>query len=162
MAQRLHEVYKSYRIGDPDGIYPIYDPTGARLYPGRWNTAESPVIYTSVNYSTALIEKLVHSRVLPANQHYIEITMPNGTSYETFQGAAHPGWDGQSDALCKAFGEQWYIEGRSALLFVPSFPARIDLNVLINPTHPDAAGIRHGLAFPIWWDGRLYSEGDRA
>lgn len=76
----------AYRIGDPDGAHPIYDSEGARLYPGRWNTPLSPVIYTSEHYSTAMLEKLVHaSSVLPPNQHYIRITIPNGTRYEIFR-----------------------------------------------------------------------------
>ena len=91
-VQKSDRVLKCYRIGDPDGAFPIYDAEGARLYPGRWNTHTSPVIYTSEHYSTAVLEKLVHANlVMPANQHFIEITIPNGVSYEIFQTAAHPG-----------------------------------------------------------------------
>ena len=96
-VQKTDRVLKCYRIGDPDGAFPIYDAEGARLYPGRWNTHTSPVIYTSEHYSTALLEKLVHANlVMPANQHFIEITIPNGVSYEIFQTAAHPGWDSRN------------------------------------------------------------------
>src|SRR3546814_16660819 len=71
-AQITDRVLTCYRIGDPDGAHPIYDSEGARLYPGRWNTAASPIIYTSEHYSTAMLEKLVHANtVMPANQHYI-------------------------------------------------------------------------------------------
>ena len=38
-----------YRIGDPDGVYPIFDATASRLYPGRWNTPASPMIYAGEN-----------------------------------------------------------------------------------------------------------------
>ena len=41
---RTDRVLTAYRIGDPDGVYPIYDSEGARLYPGRWNTPASPII----------------------------------------------------------------------------------------------------------------------
>jgi RES domain-containing protein len=150
-------VLTAFRIGDPDGVYPIYDSEGARLYPGRWNMPASPVIYTSEHYSTAMLEKLVHAnRLLPPNQHYIRITIPNGTSYEVFQTAAHPGWDGKDETLCKAFGSEWYAEQRTALLMVPSIPARIERNIIINPSHPDAARITHELPEPVWWDDRLY------
>ena len=41
------------------------------------------MIYTSAYYSTAMLEKLVRgSGRLPPNQHYIELTIPNGSSYE--------------------------------------------------------------------------------
>src|SRR5947207_13253829 len=93
-AQRTDRVLTCYRIGDPNGAHPIYDAEGARLYPGRCNTHASPVIYTSEHYSTAMFEKLVHANlVMPANQHFIEITNPNGTSYEVCQTPTPPGWD---------------------------------------------------------------------
>ncbi len=150
-------VLTCFRIGDPDGAYPIYDSEGARLYPGRWNTPASPVIYTSEHYSTAMLEKLVHANsVLPPNQHYIRITIPNGTRYEVFRPPAHPGWDGKDEGLCKAFGTAWYEAQRSAVLLVPSIPARLERNILINPHHPDATRITWDLPEPIWWDERLY------
>jgi RES domain-containing protein len=88
-VQKTDRVLKCYRIGDSDGAFPIYDSEGARLYPGRWNTHTSPIIYTSEHYSTALLEKLMHANlVMAANQHFIEITIPNGVSCEVFQIAA--------------------------------------------------------------------------
>lgn len=156
-GQRTDRVLTCYRIGDPEGAHPIYDVEGARLFPGRWNTSASPVIYASEHYSTAMLEKLVHwNGVLPRNQHYIAITIPNGTSYEVFQPAAHPGWDGRDEGLCKAFGEAWHRERRTALLLVPSIPARLERNVVINPLHPDATGITRDLPQPVWWDARLF------
>lgn len=105
-----------------------------------------------------MLEKLVHaSSVLPPNQHYIRITIPNGASYEIFDTAKHPGWDGKRETICKHFGLAWVKEARSAILIVPSIPARLDRNILINPAHPDAAAITHELPTPIWWDDRLYS-----
>ena len=70
--------------------------------------------------------------------------------------AAHPGWDSRNETICKSFGRQWYEEKRSALLIVPSIPARLERNFLVNPTHPDARGITHTLPAPVWWDERLY------
>jgi RES domain-containing protein len=156
-VQKTDRVITCYRIGDPDGAHPIYDAEGARLFPGRWNTEASPIIYTSEHYSTSMLEKLVHSNsVLPPNQHYIRITIPNRVSYEIFQTAKHPGWDSKSESICKAFGESWHEERRSALLLVPSIPARLERNILINPLHPDASTITHEIPEPVWWDDRLY------
>ncbi|MGB8107122.1 MAG: RES domain-containing protein, partial [Pseudolabrys sp.] len=92
-AQRLDRVLTCYRIGDPAGAYPIFDATGSTLYPGRWNTPASPMIYASEHYSTAMLEKLVHgSGQLPPNQHFIEITIANGATYEMLDTAALPDW----------------------------------------------------------------------
>jgi RES domain-containing protein len=159
VAYRTDRVLTCYRIGDPDGEYAIFDTEGARLFPGRWNTSASPMLYTSEHYSTALVEKLVHSNgVLPPNQHYVRITIPNGTTFETFQPERHPGWDGRSESLCKDVGERWYLSGRSALMIVPSIPARVDRNFLINLQHPDARAITADLPLPVWWDERLFAE----
>lgn len=59
-AEVLDRVLTCYRIGDPAGHYPIFDATGSTVYPGRWNTAACPILYTSEHCSTAMLEKLAH------------------------------------------------------------------------------------------------------
>ena len=156
-AQVLDRTLTCYRIGDPAGTYPIFDATGSTIAPGRWNTPASPVIYSSEHYSTALLEKLVHgSGRLPPNQHFVEITMPRGTSYEVFSPPALAGWNSMPAAVSKAFGEAWCLERRSAILLVPSVVARLDNNILINPAHPEFSGIAQSLHQPVFWDRRLF------
>ena len=148
----------AYRLGDPSGEYPLYDDEGAALYPGRWNSAGVRVIYAAEHYSTALLETLVHLNfILPKAMHWISISIPAGTSYETFPAHAHPGWDGVSEHICKVFGDAWIKSGRSALLFVPSIPARLDRNVLINRAHPQARHFSHARPEPVPWDARLFT-----
>ena len=156
-AQFLDRVLRSYRLGDPAGAYPIFDATGSRLYPGRWNTPASPMIYTSEHYSTAMLEKLVHgSGSLPPNQHFIEITIPNGVSYEMLTPAHLPGWDHVSGSASKPYGEAWQQSRRSLLLLVPSVVARMEHNILVNQDHPEFPKVTHSLHQPVWWDRRLF------
>lgn len=156
-AQRLDRVLEAYRIGDPEGAYPIFDATGSKLYRGRWNLPASPMIYASEHYSTAMLEKLAHgSGFLPPNRHYIEITIPNGLSYEVLDTALLPGWDDPAGSRSKSFGDLWRRSGRSAILIVPSLVAPIESHILINPEHPETRAITHGLHRPVWWDERLY------
>ena len=158
MGQPLDRVLTCYRIGDPEGEHEIFSAEGSRLFPGRWNTRFSPLIYSSEHYSTAMLEKLVHSSgVLPPNQHYVRITIPPPLTYEVFQPEAHSGWDGPHETICKTFGEAWFREKRSVALFVPSIPARLERNILINPAHSDFNKITWELPQPVWWDERLYS-----
>lgn len=155
--QFLDRTLTAYRIGDPAGAYPIFDATGSTIAPGRWNTPGAALIYAAEHFSTALLEKLVHgSGRLPPNQHYVTITIPKGTSYEVFSEAGLPGWDSQPASASKAFGERWCLERRSALMLVPSVVARPDRNVLINPAHPEFAGIETSLHQPVYWDRRLF------
>ena len=156
-AQILDRTLSCYRIGAPNGDYPIFDATGSTLAPGRWNTAGSPVIYTSEHYSTALLEKLVHgSGRLPPNQHYVRVIIPRGLTYEIFSPPGFPGWDSMPATISKDFGEEWCLDKRSAILIVPSVVARLDSNILINPAHPDFPGIEPGLHQPVFWDRRLF------
>ena len=159
-AQILDRVLIAFRIGDADGAYPIFDATGSRLSPGRWNTADSPIIYASEHYSTAMLEVLVNTgKRLPANQHFIEITIPNGVSYEMLNIAHLPGWDASKPMVSRAYGEAWQTSRRSLLLLVPSIVARMELNVLINPEHAEFPRVTHSLHQPVWWDRRLFGGG---
>jgi RES domain-containing protein len=156
-AQVLDRILTCYRIGDPAGAYPIFDAQGSKLYPGRWNTAASPMIYSSEHYSTAMLEKLVHgSGALPPNQHFIEITIPPGVSYEMFNQAAVPDWYLASAASSKPYGDAWQSQARSLLLIVPSVVARPERNILINPQHAEFPKITTSLHQPVWWDARLF------
>lgn len=146
---------RAYRIGDPTGTYAIYSGEGAAKVEGRWHARGQDAIYCSEHYSTALLEKLAHwNGYLPPNQHYIEITIPAGTSYEVATKDSLPGWLDAS--LARAFGSQWFEHRRSCILVVPSFVARIERNVIINPNHADARGIKRGLETPVAWDARLF------
>jgi RES domain-containing protein len=156
-AQTLDRVLKAYRIGDPNGTYKIFDATGSKLYPGRWNTSASPMIYASEHYSTALLEKLVHgSGSLPPNQHFIEITIPPGITYEFLEPAHMPTWADPLGSDSKAYGEAWQTSKRSLMMIVPSVVARMEHNYLINQDHPDFYKIQTSLHRPVWWDRRLF------
>ena len=156
-AQTLDRTLFGFRIGDPSGNFPIFDATGSMLAPGRWNTPGSPMIYAAEHYSTALLEKLVHgSGRLPPNQHFIRITVPSGTSSEVFSPPSLPGWDTMPATVSKRYGEEWCRERRSLVLLVPSVVARLDMNVLINPAHPEFPRVETSLHEPVYWDKRLF------
>ena len=72
MAVRLlPEPMRVFRIGDPKGRYPIYSGEGAAVTEGRWHSRGQEVIYASVNYATAMLERLAHyNGVLPQGQHF--------------------------------------------------------------------------------------------
>ena len=160
MAQRLDRVLTAFRIGDPDGVYPIFDATGSSLAPGRWNTETSALIYASEHYSTAMLEILANGTGrFPGNQHFIQITIPNDLTYEMLNPAHLPGWDADKPGVSQAYGETWHASRRSLLLLVPSVVARMERNVLINPGHPEFPSVTHSLHQPVWWDRRLFMPG---
>lgn len=155
--RRLPHPLTAYRIGDPDGKFPVFSHEGARRTEGRWHEAGARVIYASEHYSTAMLEKLVQwNGVLPPNQHYVEIVIPNGVSYEIVTPDILPQWHRANATEARAFGGDWYRQQRSAILIVPSVVARIERNVMINADHPDFQSIQCGLETPVWWDERLF------
>ena len=148
---------RAYRIGDPAGQFPVWSEEGAKRTSGRWHEVGAEVIYASVSYSTAMLEKLVHwNGTLPPNQHFIEITIPKGTSYEVATADIVPNWFHPGGEAARQFGRQWYVGNRSVILIVPSVVARMERNVVINRRHPEFEGISVGLETPVWWDQRLF------
>lgn len=151
---------RAYRIGDVDGRFPVWSAEGARRCNGRWHEYGAEVIYASRNYSTAMLETLVNWPAgVPSNQHFVEVIIPAGASYEVVTADVLPGWEQPNLAASQPFGRTWYLERRSVLLIVPSVVARIESNVVINTRHPDYEGlpIEVGLETPVWWDQRLFA-----
>ena len=148
---------RAYRIGDPGGQFPVWSAEGAKRTPGRWHEAGADVIYASESYSTAMLETLAHwNAALPPNQHFIEITLPRGVSYEVVTADVVPGWFEQNAEAARRFGRRWYNDNRSAILIVPSVVARMERNIVINRRHPESEDLAVGLETPVWWDRRLF------
>lgn len=60
-----------------------------------------------------MLEKLVHANgLMPPNQHFIEITLPYGLSYEIVTKDHLPGWDNVDAAISRDYGRQWVIARR--------------------------------------------------
>ena len=153
----LPEALVGYRIGDPAGAHPIFSAEGARRVQGRWHETGDQVIYASEHYSTAMLETLVHwNGLLPPNQHFIEITLPAGASYEVVTPDILPDWHLPAGEASRRFGHQWYEQQRSVVLFAPSVVARPERNLVLNARHPDFPRIKSGLETPVWWDDRLF------
>ena len=82
-----------HRIGDSQGRWPVYSADGARQVAGRWHDVGDRVIYASEQYSTAMLEMLARwNGPPPGSQHFGEIRIPVGTSYEVAQVDALPDW----------------------------------------------------------------------
>lgn len=157
-VRKLGESVGVWRIGDPDGKYPIYSGEGAALCEGRWHQKGQEVIYTSEHYGTAMLEKLVHyNGIMPPNQHFLEIEIPPGVTYEEVTKDSLPKWHQPDGTISRKFGSQWFDEARSCILIVPSYVSREETNILVNPNHPDARLISPGREKPIRWDDRLFN-----
>ena len=148
---------RAFRIGDPKGQFAVWSAAGAKRVSGRWHESGAEVIYASENYSTAMLEALVNwNGTLPPNQHFVEVTVPQGTSYEVVTSESLPDLFDPSQVASRRYGRDWYVESRSAVLIVPSVVARMEKNLVFNSLHPEFAGVVVGLETPVWWDSRLF------
>ncbi|WP_374241845.1 RES family NAD+ phosphorylase [Zoogloea sp.] len=147
-----------YRIGDER--HPLWDGSGAALVGGRWNSPGRPLIYASLSYGGAMLEILAHANIgrVPTTHRYVIADVPTVVPVEQRNASSLPaGWDAESTAAARRFGDQWLSELRSAILLVPSVVARLEWNALVNPAHPQATRITLSEAERVVWDRRLFS-----
>ncbi len=129
--------------------YDAFDTTGTFLFPGRWHTRGTRVVYAAAHVSLAALEVLVHAegKKLPPKM-LTRIRLPDGLSIEE-----SPLLD---FAMSQEFGDRWIAEMRSAALRVPSVAVNgLESNYLLNPAHPDFRRIRRDKAVAFSFDQRL-------
>jgi RES domain-containing protein len=147
----------AYRIAD--ARHPIFDPAGALLYGGRWNSVGQTVIYAAESYAGAMLEVLVHANlaVPPKNHRVVRISIPDAVKVETVTPSSLPGWNSEVLATTRAFGDRWLREMRTVILRVPSVvTVGRENNILFNPLHPQFASIQAAAPEQIHWDIRLF------
>jgi len=148
---------KLFRIADTR--HTIWSGTGAMLVGGRFNSPGRPVIYAALTFAGAMLEVLVHARIgkVPKTHAWVEATVPDDVPIERHTADTLPaGWGGAAQQPARQLGDAWLAESRTAILVVPSVVARAEFNVLVNPSHPDAARITVADPQPVVWDERLF------
>ncbi len=146
----------AFRIAD--GRSPVFDGGGAERRGGRWSSPGRRVIYAAETYGTAMLEKLVHTRIgkVPKHQVWIRIYIPEDVSKEEVLPDQVPGWDARDMRVGRAYGDAWYDSMRSAILLAPSVVARVERNVMINQLHREFPQITASNPEPVIWDERLF------
>lgn len=148
----------AWRIIKAEHAKSAFSGEGARQYGGRWNSPGVPLIYTSATASLAALELLVHlrqSRRLPA---YVVFSCRFSMALvERLPRNALPvRWrDYPAPPALATLGDVWARDQRSAILEVPSAIIESESNFLLNPGHPDFAGIEVSEPQPFEIDLRL-------
>lgn len=153
-----------WRIAADTAAYPADDPSGAgaKATGGRWNEKDFALLYTSTTRALACLETVVHLNTsgLPLNRYLVEVTIPHPvwTAAQRETEATLPvGWDAEPASLTSiGFGTDWITRNSSALLVVPSVMVPEEFNVLVNPAHPAAAGIRCRKVRRWLYDARMH------
>jgi RES domain-containing protein len=152
-----------WRIAADTARYPADDLSGggAEATGGRWNAQGHAVLYASTTRALACLETVVHLNAggLPLNRYLVEIVIPESVwaaAQRQTQASLPVGWDAEPASLTSIqFGTDWLTAKSSALLILPSVIVPEEFNVLINPAHPNAAGITSNKVRKWLYDPRL-------
>lgn len=132
---------------------------GGLLTTARWHN-HLPVLYTSVQSSTCILEKLVHLETgeIHHDLQMAEIIVPDASSRFMVDPEDLPKkWNTYPAPRTLAkIGNAWLSAKSSLLLYVPSVIDPFSHNVLINPLHEEAAEVEIESVTPFRFDERLY------
>jgi RES domain-containing protein len=132
---------------------------GSTLGSSRWHAKGAhSLVYAASNRALCQLEKRVHCNgANPKNQALMQLDIPDDSPLMVASDLGLPA-DWQSDeAATQAFGLSW-LESLSSLgLWVPSYVEPSELNLLINPAHPDYRKILLTIErCPFRFDPRLF------
>ena len=154
MIWRIATDTRDYQADDLSGA-------GAKRDGGRWNAPGMAVVYTSENRALACLETVVHLNAggLPFNRYLVAIDIPeavwSAARIET-PDSLPVGWDTEPAGRASIrLGTEWATAMTSALLRVPSVIIPEEVNVLINPLHPDARRLKATKVRRWLYDPRL-------
>jgi len=133
---------------------------GARRFGGRWNHKGTRMVYAAGSQSLAILECLVHLELseAPADLQAIALEIPDALARRVLApGDLPPDWRAiPGPESLKALGTLWARDAREAVLVVPSAIIPEEVNVLLNPDHPDFALLTARPPVPFAFDPRLY------
>ena len=133
-----------------------FDGEGARRYGGRWNSVGVPMVYASEHQSLAVLEVRVHIAMSTLYKSFAfdfdEALM------QTFPGQELPqDWQHEPPPISlQRLGDEWVRAGAAVILAVPSAIVPNELNLLINPRHPDISKVHIHPAADFILDRRLF------
>ena len=137
-----------------------FDGEGARLYGGRWNYPGTALVYCSLTLSLAALEYFVHvePELAPPSLVAVAADIPAGLEVETLEIEALPAnWRAYpAPERLRDLGTGWVRSRRTAALQVPSSVIPHEMNVLLNPSHPDFPRIQIRKAEPFAFDPRMW------
>ncbi len=151
---RIASDTENYEANDLSGA-------GAEKTGGRWNRAGRPVVYASLTVALACLETVVHLNVarLPLNRFLLRLDVPDkvwAARQVRLPEDLPVGWSAIPEGKVSLdVGDAWLSALSSALLLVPSVIVPEELNVLMNPKHPDATKISAAKVRAWSYDGRL-------
>lgn len=136
----------------------VLDGASAALTGGRWNRRGTPVVYTSLSPSLAILEMLSHyQQVLQRDNHCLAVIEVPDDAVEPFERMRLPPRWQQLPWVTRRHGSRWAAQGGAALR-VPSAVHAFEDNLLINPLHPRSGEVELLACEPIQLAGSLFEQ----
>jgi RES domain-containing protein len=135
------------------------DGEGARLHGGCWNSAGVPLVYASAHQSLAVLELRVHIDATSMSTPYKWIAFDFDEALMRPFPVQHLPKDWRREpppASLQRLGDAWVKAGDSVILAVPSVIVPHELNLLLNPRHPDISKIHIRASADFTFDRRLF------
>jgi len=149
-----------WRIVSPGYSSEILSGAGAAQYPGRWNRTGEQVVYTAMNQSLAMLERLIYLISPFPDMTLGAIEVPDDCIEFLAVNEQKAGHLLKKQKQSRDIGSDWIASKLSVALAVPSVhihPSnwRDEPNFLINPLHPDFGKVRLVRCFNFSFDDRL-------
>jgi len=108
---------------------------------GRWNSEGKKVIYAAESIALAFLENMVRRQGIGPNSDFkiVVIEIPDDINLSTLTtNDLKAGWRNFKDYYrCQPLGDEWYMQGATAVLKVPSAVLTESNNFVINTLHSD-------------------------
>ena len=151
---------KAWRLSKQRYAEAAFTGEGARVLGGRWNSVGVPVVYASLSLSLAVLEVFVHMTAQAEPGDYVYVAAHLGIEESNAERVSLDrlprDWKRVNHPELQALGDEWAKSMRSLVLLVPSVVVEGEWNAVINPLHPDAAGISVERPKPFQFDDRMF------
>jgi len=145
-----------WRLVPPPQEKTAFDGEGARRHGGRWNSVGVPMVYASEHESLAVLEVRVHIAMSSVYKslffEFDEALMKTFPAHDLPKDWQHE----PPPVSLQRLGDEWAKAGDSVILAVPSAIVPREMNLLLNPRHPDFSKVQIRPAIDITLDRRLF------
>jgi RES domain-containing protein len=129
---------------------------GPRMYGGRWNPVDVPMVYTSLS----LLEVFVHMPKAAEPEDYVSVKAELPVDFSAIERVKveelPSDWKRVNHPVTQALGAEWVRSARSLVLLMPSVIIEGEWNAMVNPAHPDATKIKVAAEKPFRFDARMF------
>lgn len=134
------------------------DGFGAKLFPGRWNSLDVPMIYCAETIAQCMVEVLVHLEEIPDDYCSVELLVPDDVGIIHFDPKKLPRWwnDQDYNTATRAVGDAFITANAGLLMRLPSAVVPGAYNYVMNPLHSDIKLVKVGNVRPFKFDKRLF------